>query len=271
MTDIQTYIQRLLEASPLRDPVLRSIIQALHLPFGSKGLDAGCGIGLQSILLADGVGPEGHITGLDIVPEFLVVGEYLAKKAGFSQQITFREGDVNCLPFGENSFDWVWSADCIGYPARELNGILMELMRVVRPGGSVIVLAWSSQQLLPGYPLLEARLNATCSSYIPCWKGEKPELHFLRALKSFQEAGLEEIKAQTFVGDVQAPIKEGERIALKSLFEMLWGEPTGDVSPEDWSDYQRLCRAESSDFIVNQPGYYAFFTYTLFRGTVPAG
>ena len=271
MTGIDLYIQRLLEANPLREPVLRSAIQALQLPSESRGLDVGCGIGLQALLLADEVGPEGHITGVDIVPEFLAYGENLAGKAGLSGRITFREGDMNRLPFPQDTFDWVWSADCVGYPAGELAPVLEELMRVVRPGGSVILLAWSSQQVLPGYPLLEAQLNATCSSYLPFLKGKSPDLHFPRALRWFREAGLQDVKAQTFVGDVQAPLGAGERTALASLFEMLWGELTPDVSSEDWIEYQRSCTPASPDFIRDEPGYYAFFTCSMFRGRVPPG
>jgi len=174
---------------------------------------------------------------------------------------------MSCLPFAEGTFDWVWSADCIGYPAGELMPLLEELVRVVRPGGSVIILAWSSQQVLPGYPLLEARLNATCSSYLALLKGKRPEMHFVRALRWFREVGLEEVQAQTFVGEVQFPLGQGERAALISLFEMLWEQH--EAAPEDWKECQRLCAPSSPDFILDQPGYYAFFTYSLFRGKVP--
>lgn len=269
MTDANVYIQRLLEGNPLREPVLRSAIQTLQLPLRSHGLDVGCGIGLPALLLAEGVGSEGHITGVDITPELLAFGENLVEKAGFSERITFREGDVRRLPFAEDTFDWVWSVDCIGYPTGELIPLLEELVRVVRPGGSVIVLAWSSQQVLPGYPLLEARLNATCSGYLPFLKGKSPELHFVRALRWFREVGLEKVQAQTFVGEVQSPLTLSERAALISLFEMLWGQPQPEVAPEDWKEFQRLCEPSSSDFILDQPGYYAFFTYSLFRGEVP--
>src|SRR5690349_20895852 len=114
--DTQIYIQRLVEAEPLREPMLRSIVQSLQLPHGSKGLDAGCGIGLQTLLFAESVGAEGHITGIDILPELLAYGAATVAKKGLSNRITFREADVNCLPFEDNVFDWVWSADCIGYP-----------------------------------------------------------------------------------------------------------------------------------------------------------
>ena len=268
MTDITAYIQRLLESNPLREPLFREIIQDLKLPFGSYGLDAGCGIGLQTLLLLEAIGTRGHITGLDILPNLLAYGGKIVEEAGFANWITFREGNVNCLPFADHTFDWVWSADCIGYPAGELRPALRELIRVVKPGGSIFLLGWSSQQLLPGYPLLEARLNGTCSGYLPFLKDKQPESNFLRALLAFRNAGLENIKAQTRVWDIQAPLQNDMRTAITSLFEMLWGTPQADVSPQDWSDYQRLCNPESADFILNLRDYYAFYTYTLFRARV---
>ena len=269
MADATVYIQRALEANALREPVLRAVIQSLQLRTGSHGLDAGCGIGLQASLLAEAVGADGHVTGLDIMPELLAYGEDRAAKTGLADRITFRAGDVSCLPFENDSFDWAWSADCIGYPAGELLPLLQELVRVVKPGGSIILLGWSSQQLLPGYPLLEARLNATCSAYNPFLKGKRPESNFMRALRSFRGMGLKEVEAKTFVGDVQAPLSGGERTALISLFEMLWGEQQPEVSAEDWAEFKRLCIPESPDFILDLPDYYAFFTYSVFRGKVP--
>ncbi|HLF27514.1 MAG TPA: class I SAM-dependent methyltransferase [Anaerolineae bacterium] len=267
--DADAYIQRLAESNPLREPTLRSVIQALHLPSGGQGLDVGCGIGLQTLLLADAVGPSGQVTGLDLSPEFLLHAEATVHKAGLAERISFRQGDMNVLPFGDHTFDWVWSADCVGYPAGELLPLLREVARVVRPGGSLAILGWSSQQLLPGYPLLEARLNATCSGFAPFVTRQKPEAHFTRALRWFHAAGLEESTARTFAGDVQAPLGRGIPQALTALFEMLWGEQQPEVSPEDWSEYQRLCQPGSPDFVLNLPDYYAFFTYTLFRGKVP--
>jgi demethylmenaquinone methyltransferase/2-methoxy-6-polyprenyl-1,4-benzoquinol methylase len=197
------------------------------------------------------------------------LGEKLAGQAGSSERISFRLGDMNRLPFAENSFDWTWSADCVGYPTGERTPVLQELVRVVKPGGRLILLGWSSQQVLPGYPLLEAELNAACSAYLPFLKGKRPELHFLRALQWFQEAGLEEVKAQTFAGSARAPLGSAERTALTSLFEMLWTEPQSNGASEAWTEYQRLCKPESADFILDQPGYYGFFTYSMFHGKVP--
>jgi ubiquinone/menaquinone biosynthesis C-methylase UbiE len=270
MGETNPYVQSLLVANPLREPVLRAVIRALQLPAGSCGLDVGCGIGLQELLLAQAVGPGGHVTGSDISPDLLARGECLARQAGLAERISFRQGDMSHLPCADGSFDWLWSADCAGYPLGELAPLLREFARVVRPGGSVILLAWSSQQVLPGYPLLEAQLNATCSSYAPYLAGKNPELHFMRAPRWMQEAGLQDVEARTFVGDIRSPLSSAERAALVALFEMLWREPVAGAASEEWAERQRLCVPGSPDFVLDRPGYYAFITYTMFRGRVTA-
>ena len=252
----------------LREPVIGSAIQVLELPWGSSGLDAGCGIGSHTLLLAEAVGPAGHVIGLDLSFESLVQAKEITKKSGLSEQVSFQEGDVSNLPFDDDTFDWAWSVDCVGYAPLEPLPLVKELARVVRPDGNIAILGWSSQQLLPGYPQLEARLNATSAGIAPFVKGKMPELHFLHALGWFKEAGLEELNAHTFAGDVHAPLSNDIRSALISLFDMRWGKPQSELSQEDWEEYQRLCQPESPDFILNLSDYYAFFTYSLFSGKV---
>jgi ubiquinone/menaquinone biosynthesis C-methylase UbiE len=72
------YVHLLSVSDPLRESVIRRAIQALQLPQGSRGLDAGCGIGLQALLLVEAVGSQGHVTGLDVSPEFLALPDYYA-------------------------------------------------------------------------------------------------------------------------------------------------------------------------------------------------
>lgn len=270
MTDTNTYIRQHIEFNPIRKSLIRLAIQSLQLPQGSRGLDAGCGIGLQALMLAEEVGPSGHVTGLDISADLLQYARRMVKTSELSECVSFKEGDVNYLPFANESFDWVWSADCVGYPtAKEPVPLLKELTRVVKPGGRLALLGYSSQQLLPGYPLLEARLNATCLSHAPLLKGITPEQNFLCALAWFQDLGLENITARTFIKDVYVPLNEDIRTALFSLMDMLWGKKSPGVSKDDWEEFQRLCRPESLDFILNRPDYYAFYTYSMFTGEIP--
>ena len=58
-------------SAPLRDPVIREAIRMLGLTEGSTGLDAGCGIGNHLVLLAEAVGQEGHVTGLELFADLI--------------------------------------------------------------------------------------------------------------------------------------------------------------------------------------------------------
>jgi demethylmenaquinone methyltransferase/2-methoxy-6-polyprenyl-1,4-benzoquinol methylase len=263
-----SYLRSLMVTKTLAESVIRRAIHALDLPQGSQGLDVGCGIGLQAMLLAEAVGETGHVTGVDLSPEFLDCAGSIAEKAGISEQVSFQEGDMNNLPFDDATFDWVWSANCAGYAPGEPLPLLKELARVVKPGGCVIIFAWSSQQLLPGYPVLEAHLNATSSGIAPFAEGATPEMHFPRMIGWFRRAGMKEVTARTFVGDVCAPLSEEIRSALTALIEMRWVDIRAELSEGDWAEFQRLCMPESSEFILDLPDYYAFYTYSMFRGRV---
>ena len=164
---METYAKSLELSFYLREQTLREAVASLELPSDSKGLDVGCGIGNITTLLAEAVAPGGHVTGVDISSEMLDQARKSAKTAGLAERLSFREGDMHCLPFEEATFDWVWSVDCVGYAPLEPIPLLKELVRVIKPGGTLAILAWSSQQLLPGYPGLEARLNTTSAGIAP--------------------------------------------------------------------------------------------------------
>lgn len=268
MSDIDRAVEIAHIFNSFRQTVIHSAIQALQLPAGSRGLDAGCSLGLQTLKLAEAVGSAGHITGLDLSPEILVRAKDIAEQTGLSERVSYREGNVSDLPFDDNSFDWTWSMDCVGYLPLDPLPLIRELARVVRPGGRVAILAWSAENLLPGYPLLEAKLQATSGGIAPFVKGKHPESHFLRALGWFREAGLEELTAQTFIGDAHAPLADDQYRALDALFEMRWPGVEDELTEQELGEYRRLSLPESPDYILNQPDYYAFFTYSMFSGRV---
>jgi len=264
----KSYVQSLLTVNPLRKSILTEMIRTLQLPKGSRGLDAGCGIGLQCLLLAEEIGSNGQVTGLDISTDMLDYGRGLVKKTSLSERISFKEGDITALPFNNSTFDWVWSVDCAGLVPPEPLSSLRELVRVVKPGGIVAIAIWSSEKLLPGYPRLEARLGATSSGIAPFVQGVKPEWHFLRALGWFNELGLTEVKARVFADSVYAPLNDEMKKALIELFEERWPNVVTELALDDLENFQRLCLPDSPDFILNLPDYYAFFTVTMFWGKV---
>ena len=265
----QSYLQSLIRTDPLRESTVRSIIEALQLPIGSKGLDVGCGIGTQALMLAEFVGPSGHVTGVDVSREFLTYAKNVAKKIGKGEHVSFKEGDMIELPFNDNTFDWAWSMDCVGYHLDDPITPLKEMARVVKPGGTVTILVWSSEMLLPGYPILESKLDSTSSGIAPFIKGKDPKKHFLRGLGMLHEVGLNDVSARTFIGNVHAPLTKEIKDALTEIIQTRWEGAESELSGDDLKQFQRLCNPQSDEFILNLPDYYAFFTYSQFIGRVP--
>lgn len=264
-----TDAERLRLIHRLTAPAIEHAIAAFAPAPGSCGLDAGCGAGTQSRLLARAAGLKGRVVGLDLsLPTLAEAPTSPATAAGAVLPVN---GSLLCLPFADNSLDWVWCADVL-WPEvvshRPVEAV-RELARVVRPGGTVALLFWSSQTLLPGYPELEARLGVAFAEHILPRARVSPLDHHLRALAWLAEAGLTDGRVRTFVAQAQAPLAPALREALTGCFEMLWGEASLHLRKTDRQAVERLCAPDSSACILDQPGYHAFVTYTLFTGTRP--
>ena len=111
---------------------------------GDRALDVATGTGDLAIELARRVAPGGEVVGVDFAERML---ELARAKAG-SSQVRFEVANALALPFGENEFD----AATVGFGARnfaELERGLMEMARVVRPGGRVVVLEITTPQRQP--------------------------------------------------------------------------------------------------------------------------
>ncbi len=266
------YAENLGLANRVTEPAVRQAMEELSIPIGSRGVDVGCGIGQHTLGLAELVSPHGKVTGLDISPDNLAVARGLIARSPISRRVQLIQGDLLHLPFHDGAFDWAWCADTL-WPVAVCDDPVAgigELARVVRPGGIVAILYWSSQNLLPGYPALEARLNSAFATTAPYLSGVSPQQHFLRALGWLREAGLEQPAARSYVAEVQAPLSPEMREAVAYLLSMMWGDLEPHVSRDDWDSYQQLCRPDSPRFIPDSVDYYGFLTYTLFYGRAVA-
>jgi demethylmenaquinone methyltransferase/2-methoxy-6-polyprenyl-1,4-benzoquinol methylase len=113
-------------------------------------LDVCCGTGDTAIHLARMAPPHAEIVASDFSPAMLAVARRKAEHCGAAGRISFVEGDVADLPFADESFD----AITISYAFRNLtyrsprrDRHLAELLRVLRPGGALLVLETSQPTL----------------------------------------------------------------------------------------------------------------------------
>ncbi|MFN2470218.1 MAG: class I SAM-dependent methyltransferase [Gaiellaceae bacterium] len=120
----------------------------LDLRGDERALDAGAGSGALAFALAPLVR---EAVAVDVVPELLEEGR---RRGAAFPNVTFVEGDVTSLPFADGAFDVAGAAFVLHHVARpEL--ALAELVRVTRPGGTVLV----ADQVAPVDPLLALELN----------------------------------------------------------------------------------------------------------------
>ena len=102
---------------------------------GERVLDVGSGAGTDSLVAAQMVGPEGHVTGIDMTPEMLAKASAAATEMGASN-VEFVEGEIERLPFPDERFDVVISNGVIDL-IPDKDAVFSELHRMLRPGGRI--------------------------------------------------------------------------------------------------------------------------------------
>ena len=117
-----------------------ALLEAAQIRPGMQVLDVAGGTGDPAIAEAKVVGPQGHVTATDLVPEMLVAAEAEARKTGVSN-ITFRQADAESLPFPDESFDAVTCRLGVMFFTDPV-AALREMRRVLKPGGLTALVAW---------------------------------------------------------------------------------------------------------------------------------
>jgi len=108
-----------------------------NLKEGETVLDLGSGGGIDVILAAHKVGPEGKAIGVDMTDEMISLANRNAAEAGVTN-IEFRKGDIEELPVEDGSVDVVIS-NCVINLAPDKDRVFAEVYRVLRPGGRLMV------------------------------------------------------------------------------------------------------------------------------------
>lgn len=123
-------------------PASLMMLDAMAPQPGERVLDLACGAGNFAVPAAE---RGAVVTALDITPELLELACADAERAGV--EIDFREGDVQSLPFPDDSFDHV--ASVLGIVAADNTELAVgEMLRVCRPGGTVAISAWTADGMI---------------------------------------------------------------------------------------------------------------------------
>ena len=104
-----------------------------RLMAGERVLDLGSGAGTDSLVAAQMVAPGGQVAGIDMTPEMLAKARDGAAEMG-AENVEFVEGEVERLPFADESFDVVISNGVVDL-VPDKDAVYSEIHRVLAPGG----------------------------------------------------------------------------------------------------------------------------------------
>ena len=148
---------------------------------GETVLDLGCGAGIDLLLAAEKVGPEGRVIGVDMTEEMLDRARRNIAAAGY-ENIEVRQGYIEDLPVETGTVDVVIS-NCVVNLSPDKPRVFAEIARVMAPGARLRI----SDLVAEGLP---DWVREDADLYSSCIAGAVSEQEYLEGLRS---AGLEEV------------------------------------------------------------------------------
>src|SRR5471030_3044917 len=118
-----------------------TLVELLHsdtsYPEGSSVLEAGCGVGAQTVTLASN-SPKAVITSIDVSEASVSEARKAVRAAGINN-VTLRQADIFHLPFPPESFDHVFVCFVLEHLGQPMEA-LTRLKRLLKPGGTITVI-----------------------------------------------------------------------------------------------------------------------------------
>jgi ubiquinone/menaquinone biosynthesis C-methylase UbiE len=138
-------------------PVAQALIDDAKIRAGQTVLDVATGPGEPALSVAEWVGPEGKVFGVDPIPEMIEGGRRAADRFGL-KNTKFEIAHADRLPFSDAAFDAAISRFGIMFFPSPADGI-REMLRVLKPEGKLAFAVWSSVEANPFHSVLSQILD----------------------------------------------------------------------------------------------------------------
>src|SRR5712692_4509 len=118
-----------------------TLVDLLHsdtaYPPGSLVLEAGCGVGAQTVTLAQR-SPDARFISVDVSAHSIAEAKRRTEAAGFTN-VQFQQADIFALPFRPESFDHVFVCFALEHLSRPVEALAI-LNKLLKPGGNMTVI-----------------------------------------------------------------------------------------------------------------------------------
>jgi demethylmenaquinone methyltransferase/2-methoxy-6-polyprenyl-1,4-benzoquinol methylase len=181
-----------------------------HVGPGDRALDVATGTGDLAIALAQRVGRDGEVLAVDFSQRMLE----LARAKANGLPVRFETANALALPFGESEFD----AATVGFGARNFSDLdrgLQEMVRVVRPGGRVVVLEITTPRRAPLSTFFELWFDHAIPALGRVAGDAEAYSYLPRSVRRFPSAAeLADVMWRCGLGDIRYLLTAGGIIAL---------------------------------------------------------
>lgn len=205
----------------------------LELRSGETVVDLGSGAGIDALIAARAVGPEGHVIGVDMTPEMLEKARANAAAAG-AGQVEFRAGRLEALPIDDGAADAVTS-NCVINLVPDKSKVFSEIARVLKPGGRLVI----SDVMLDGE--LHEAIVEDVTAYVGCVAGAIRRDDYMAMLSDAGLGDIEVVKDVDFLATVADSLPKEITVAVDEL-----GLTVDDLEGVVRSVTYRACKQESS-------------------------
>ena len=164
---------------------------------GETVLDLGSGGGIDVLLSARRVGPEGKAYGLDMTDEMLALARQNAASAGV-KNVEFLRGEIENIPLPSNTVDVIIS-NCVVNLSPNKDAVLSEAFRVLKPGGRLAISDIVTRRDIP------AGIKESMPLWTGCIAGALSEAEYIDKLTAagFEAAEIESFREYT-AGDAES-------------------------------------------------------------------
>lgn len=216
-------------------PLTRALIEEAQIVAGQSVLDIGGGAGEPSLTIARVVGPSGHVTFTDPTAGMVKAAREESERRGLAN-IEFHQCAAEKLPFANNSFDVVVGRLSAMFFA-DVSGALLEILRVVKPGGCLALLVWADRELNPFFSVITEILDQFVAAE-PEDEDAPAAFRFARPgklAKLIEEAGAESVKERTLKFDSEAPIDVSQFWELRTEMSDTFRTKLAKLAPDEFN------------------------------------
>jgi ubiquinone/menaquinone biosynthesis C-methylase UbiE len=154
------------DGHPQLQEIKRRMLDLCPVHAADQVLDVGCGLGHEARRLAERVGPQGRVVGVDQIPA--MIAEARRRVTDQDIPIAYEVGDAHQLALSDNTFSLCRTERVLRY-LRNPEVALQEMARVVQPGGSVLAFDFDSDLTVVDVPdrLLVRRIADVLDAAVP--------------------------------------------------------------------------------------------------------